>query len=95
MSTCADNQVIIDETGHAFTVLAEHRAATCSCVCVGLFNGRPVALKLLMHNHSETIMRVHQEVQITAAVHHDNVAATYCCLVLDKAVLMTTGKVRL
>ena len=51
----------------------------------GLFNGRPVALKLLI--------RVKEEVQITAAVQHDNVVATYCCLQLDKGSLMATGKV--
>jgi hypothetical protein len=59
-----------------------------------LYNSRPVALKLLMHRHPDTVARVHQEVQITAAVHHDNVAATYCYLQLDRDSLLATGKVR-
>jgi hypothetical protein len=46
-----------------------------------------------MHNRPDTIPRVIEEVQITAAVHHDNVAATYCCLQLDRKALMATGKV--
>ena len=59
----------------------------------GLFNGRPVALKLLTSNHPDTVTRVKEEVQITAAVQHDNVVTTYCCLQLDKGSLMATGKV--
>ena len=52
-----------------------------------------MALKLLMNRHPDTVARVHQEVQITAAVHHDNVAETYCYLQLDRDSLLATGKV--
>jgi hypothetical protein len=66
----------------------------CIAAIAGLLNGRPVALKLLMKTQPETLMRVQQEVQITAAVHHDNVVATYGCMMLDMDSLAASGKVR-
>jgi hypothetical protein len=59
----------------------------------GLYNGRPVALKLLIRKQPDTMARVQQEVAITAAVHNDNVVASYCCLLLDRESLAASGKV--
>jgi hypothetical protein len=46
-----------------------------------------------MRPSHETGLKVQQEVRITSALHHDNVARTYCCMQLDRASLLASEKV--
>ena len=70
-----------------------HENHSILCLLAGLFNGRPVALKLLIRKQPDTMARVQQEVALVAAVHQENVVATYCCLLLDRDSLAASGKV--